>query len=74
MIIFDALQGSEDVITLLPRRKGMPDDQPLLIVTATMVKGKALSGQGENFYFLLQSELGDVYEVTQVDLIIFLHC
>eukprot|EP01041_Mallomonas_annulata_P001015 gene1015-1991_t len=51
-------QGHPEVRTAIPRRKDMPDSKGLLITTAAMHKQKDL------FFFLLQSELGDLYRVT----------
>jgi len=48
----------EDVVTLIPRRSGMPLEQPLLITAFTMLKQK------DSFFILLQSELGDLYRLT----------
>eukprot|EP00960_Hanusia_phi_P037491 752990-Hanusia_phi.AAC.6 len=48
----------EDVVALIPRRQGMPLDQPLLIT------GYAHLKQKDGFFFLLQSELGDLYRLT----------
>lgn len=48
----------EDVVTLIPRREGMPLDQPLLITSYTTLKQK------DSFFVLLQSEQGDLYRVT----------
>eukprot|EP00300_Choanocystis_sp_HF-7_P011202 c17356_g1_i1.p1 GENE.c17356_g1_i1~~c17356_g1_i1.p1 ORF type:complete len:1268 (-),score=345.39 c17356_g1_i1:55-3513(-) len=57
-------QKCKDRLALLPRRTEMEDDQPLLIVTWTLVKRKQKSATTPaDFFFLLQSELGDVYEV-----------
>ena len=48
----------DDVVSLIPRRSGMPLDQPLLIISYSMLKQK------DSFFFLLQSELGDLYRLT----------
>jgi len=48
----------EDVVTLIPRREGMPLDQPLLITSYSQLKQK------DFFFILLQSEHGDLYRVT----------
>ena len=51
-------QGHVEVRAPLPRRRDMPKERGLLITTGTMHKQKDL------FFFLLQSELGDLYKVT----------
>ena len=48
----------EDIVTLIPRREGMPLDQPLLITSYAILKQK------DHFFVLLQSEMGDLYRVT----------
>lgn len=48
----------EDVVSLIPRREGMPLEQPLMLTSYAMLKQK------DSFFFLMQSELGDVYRVT----------
>ena len=48
----------EDVVALIPRRQGMPLDQPLLITGYSHLKQK------DGFFFLLQSEIGDLYRLT----------
>jgi len=48
----------DDVVTLIPRREGMPLDQPLLITSYSLLKQK------DYFFILMQSELGDLYRVT----------
>eukprot|EP00301_Raphidiophrys_heterophryoidea_P027109 c9493_g1_i1.p1 GENE.c9493_g1_i1~~c9493_g1_i1.p1 ORF type:complete len:1229 (+),score=405.94 c9493_g1_i1:73-3759(+) len=57
-------QGCDDRLALLPRRKGMPDDQPLLVVSSLVVRRKTHTTSVPSFFFLLQSELGDLYETT----------
>ena len=51
-------QGHVEVRAPLPRRRDLPRERGLLITTGTMHKQKDL------FFFLLQSELGDLYKVT----------
>lgn len=51
-------QGHVEVRTALPRRRDMPQERGLLITAATMYRKK------DFFFFLLQSELGDLYKVT----------
>jgi splicing factor 3B subunit 3 len=51
-------QGHPEVRTALPRRVDMPMQRGLLITSATVHKQKGL------FFFILQSELGDLYKVT----------
>jgi splicing factor 3B subunit 3 len=53
-------QGHKEVRTALPRRHDMTPERGLLIVSATSHKQKDM------FFFLLQSELGDIYKVTLV--------
>lgn len=53
-------QGHPEVRTALPRRKDMPMERGLLITSATTHKQRGL------FFFLLQSELGDLYKVSLV--------
>jgi splicing factor 3B subunit 3 len=48
------------VRTAIPRRTDMPDSRGLLLVSWTMHKSKS------GFFFLVQSELGDLYKVTLV--------
>jgi splicing factor 3B subunit 3 len=51
-------QGHIEVRTALPRRHDMPPERGLLITTGTVHKQKDL------YFFMLQSELGDLYKVT----------
>lgn len=51
-------QGHVEVRTPLPRRADMPNERGLLITTGTVHKQKGL------FFFMIQSELGDIYKVT----------
>ena len=51
-------QGHIEVRTALPRRQGMPEGRGLLITATTMYKKK------DFFFFLIQTELGDLYKVT----------
>lgn len=48
----------ETIRTPIPRRSDMPDERGLLIVSAATYKSK------DFFFFLLQSEFGDLYKVT----------
>ena len=51
-------QGHVEVRAALPRRHDMPVERGLLITTGTVHKQKDL------YFFMLQSELGDLYKVT----------
>lgn len=51
-------QGHPEVRTALPRRADLPADRGLLVTTGTLHRQKDM------FFFLLQSELGDLYKVT----------
>jgi splicing factor 3B subunit 3 len=51
-------QGHVEVRTALPRRLDMPVERGLLITTGTLHKQKDM------FFYLIQSELGDLYKVT----------
>ena len=51
-------QGHIEIRTALPRRAGLPVERGVLITTGTVHKQKDL------FFFLLQSEYGDLYKVT----------
>lgn len=51
-------QGHVEVRTALPRRNDMPSSRGLLITAGTVHKQKDL------YFFMLQSELGDLYKVT----------
>ncbi|KAI3520039.1 hypothetical protein L1887_09260 [Cichorium endivia] len=51
-------QGHPDVRAVIPRRADLPADRGVLIVSATMHKQKSM------FFFLLQTEYGDVFKVT----------
>ncbi|KAL8224091.1 hypothetical protein R6Q57_019566 [Mikania cordata] len=51
-------QGHPDVRAVIPRRADLPDERGVLIVSATMHKQKTM------FFFLLQTEYGDVFKVT----------
>jgi len=51
-------QGHDEVRTPLPRRKDYPAERGLLITAAATHKQRDL------FFFLLQSEVGDLYKVT----------
>lgn len=53
-------QGHPEVRTAIPRRRDMPVERGLLITTGTVHKQKGL------FFFMLQSELGDLYKVSLV--------
>jgi len=47
-----------EIRAALPRRKGIPTDQGVLIVASSTHKTK------DKFFFLVQSEYGDLYKVT----------
>ncbi|CAE7694314.1 SAP130B, partial [Symbiodinium microadriaticum] len=51
-------QGHAEVRTPLPRRRDMPVQRGLLITSAAVHKQRGL------FFFMLQSELGDLYKVS----------
>lgn len=51
-------QGHPDVRAVIPRRADLPAERGVLIVSATMHKQKSM------FFFLLQTEYGDVFKVT----------
>jgi splicing factor 3B subunit 3 len=53
-------QNHPEIRTALPRRVDMPMQRGLLITTATVHKQRGL------YFFMLQSELGDLYKVTLV--------
>lgn len=53
-------QGHVEVRAPLPRRSDMPIERGLLIVAGTVHKQK------DFFFFMIQSELGDLYKVTLV--------
>jgi splicing factor 3B subunit 3 len=48
----------DEIRAPIPRRAGTPDEKGLLIISYTVHQSKNL------FFFLLQSELGDIYKVT----------
>lgn len=50
--------GSPEVVTYVPRRADMASDRGLLFCTFSMHKQKDL------FFFIIQSELGDLYKLT----------
>ena len=50
--------GHEEIRTALPRRHDTPPDKDILITTATT------HIQRDMYFFLLQSEIGDLYKVT----------
>lgn len=52
--------GQADVRTPIPRRTDLPDERGLLLVSWSMHKSKT------GFFFLAQSELGDLYKITVV--------
>ena len=56
---FRATGAGDEVVTLIPRRAGMPIEQPLLITAHTVLRQ---SGQPASL--LLQSEVGDAYAVA----------
>lgn len=51
-------QGHVEIRTALPRRYDFPNEKGLLITTGTIHKQKDM------FFFMIQSELGDLYKVT----------
>ena len=51
-------QGHVEVRTALPRRSDLPPDKDLLITTV------ALHRQKDMFFYIVQSELGDLYKIT----------
>lgn len=51
-------QGHPDVRAVIPRRMDLPDERGVLIVSAAMHKQKSM------FFFLLQTEYGDIFKVT----------
>jgi len=56
--IFFKNQTHEEVSCPIPRRKGTPEEDNILIVCSATHK------QRDMFFFLVQSELGDLYRVT----------
>ncbi|MCL7031685.1 hypothetical protein MKW94_020992 [Papaver nudicaule] len=51
-------QGHPDVRAVIPRRADLPAERGVLIVSASMHRQKSM------FFFLLQTEYGDVFKVT----------
>ncbi|CAN4090131.1 unnamed protein product [Withania somnifera] len=51
-------QGHPDVRAVIPRRVDLPAERGVLIVSAAMHKQKSM------FFFLLQTEYGDIFKVT----------
>ncbi|XP_057733272.1 spliceosome-associated protein 130 A [Arachis stenosperma] len=51
-------QGQPDVRAVIPRRADLPAERGVLIVSAAMHKLKSM------FFFLLQTEYGDIFKVT----------
>ncbi|KAL0313865.1 UNVERIFIED_CONTAM: Spliceosome-associated protein A [Sesamum angustifolium] len=51
-------QGHPDVRAVIPRREDLPAERGVLIVSAAMHKQKSM------FFFLLQTEYGDIFKVT----------
>ncbi|XP_014513669.1 spliceosome-associated protein 130 A [Vigna radiata var. radiata] len=51
-------QGHPDVRAVIPRREDLPAERGVLIVSAAMHKLKSM------FFFLLQTEYGDIFKVT----------
>ena len=51
-------QGHPDVRAVIPRRADLPAERGVLIVSASMHKQKTM------FFFLLQTEYGDIFKVT----------
>jgi len=57
-IIYQGQEGEDEVRAPIPRRAGLPDEKGLLITSYAVHKQRDL------FFFLVQSELGDIYKVT----------
>ena len=53
-------QGHPEVRTPLPRRQGTPPSSGLLVTATAMHKQKGL------FFYIIQTELGDLYKVTLI--------
>ncbi|KAK5795226.1 Splicing factor 3B subunit 3 [Gossypium arboreum] len=51
-------QGHPDVRAVIPRRADLPEERGVLIVSAATHKQKSM------FFFLLQTEYGDIFKVT----------
>jgi splicing factor 3B subunit 3 len=51
-------QDHKSITAPLPRRFGLPDDRGIIITSV------ATHTQKDLFFFLLQSELGDIFKVT----------
>lgn len=51
-------QGHREIRTPLPRRHNIPNERGVLIVTGTLHKLK------DSFFYIIQSEYGDLYKVT----------
>jgi len=50
--------SSQDISSPIPRRNEFPSDKGIMIISYAMHKQKDL------FFFLIQSELGDLYKIT----------
>jgi splicing factor 3B subunit 3 len=57
-------QGSKDVRSPIPRRNNMPYERGLMVIASSMHKSKGKTKNKSNFFFIVQSELGDLYRVT----------
>jgi len=57
-IIYQNQEADDEVRAPIPRRAGTPDEKGLLITSYAVHKQRDL------FFFLCQSELGDIYKVT----------
>ncbi|GMH39601.1 hypothetical protein BSKO_07499 [Bryopsis sp. KO-2023] len=57
-IMYRNMESPEEVRAVIPRRSDLPADRGVLIVTYAMHKRKNM------FFFLVQSEYGDIYKVT----------
>eukprot|EP00457_Paulinella_chromatophora_P000508 gb/GEZN01000508.1/.p1 GENE.gb/GEZN01000508.1/~~gb/GEZN01000508.1/.p1 ORF type:complete len:1232 (-),score=235.53 gb/GEZN01000508.1/:570-4232(-) len=51
-------ENHTDIMARIPRRYGVPDDRPI------MITAHATHVQKNLFFFLIQSEFGDIYKVT----------
>eukprot|EP00210_Caulerpa_lentillifera_P002872 g2742.t1 len=57
-ILHRNMESAQEVRTIIPRRSDLIPERGVLIISATMHKRKNM------FFFLLQSEYGDIYKVT----------
>ncbi|KAL9259372.1 Spliceosome-associated protein 130 B-like protein [Drosera capensis] len=51
-------QGHQDLRAVIPRRLDLPNERGVLVVSAVMHKQKSM------FFFLMQTEYGDIFKVT----------